>query len=49
MNQDIRLNIRIPKLLRDWLKEEAREHNRSMNGQLVEILKKEERQGRAQQ
>jgi len=35
----IRMQIRIPVKVRDFLAEEAKENSRSMNGQLVEILK----------
>lgn len=50
MDQEIaRLQFRIPKPLLDWLRKEAEHYSRSMNGQLVEILKKQEQEGRVQQ
>lgn len=48
MQQDVvRMQIRIPVELRDMLKERADESNRSMNGELVEILKAQEKRSRA--
>jgi len=34
-----RTQVRFPGELMDWLKQQAKEQNRSMNAQLVEILK----------
>lgn len=36
----IKSQIRFPRSLRDWLKNTAKENSRSMNGELVEIVKK---------
>lgn len=33
-----RTQVRIPTDLMDWLKEQAKQQNRSMNSQLVELL-----------
>lgn len=33
-----RTQVRIPADLMDWLKQQAKEQNRSMNAQLVEML-----------
>lgn len=33
-----RTQVRIPSDLMDWLKQQAKEQNRSMNAQLVEML-----------
>lgn len=38
MNTDIRATTRIPKEIADWLKAQAKQQNRSMNGQLIECL-----------
>lgn len=38
MAGDIRATTRIPKHIADWLKAQAKEQNRSMNGQLIECL-----------
>ncbi|MGQ7814577.1 Arc family DNA-binding protein [Metapseudomonas furukawaii] len=36
--QMLRTQVRIPVELADWLKQQAKEHHRSMNGELVEKL-----------
>lgn len=38
MNNLSRTQIRFPGELMEWLKQQAREQNRSMNSQLVEIV-----------
>ncbi|SFL72079.1 CopG-like RHH_1 or ribbon-helix-helix domain-containing protein, RHH_5 [Halopseudomonas pachastrellae] len=38
MKQVTRTQVRIPTDLMDWLKEQAKQQNRSMNAQLVELL-----------
>lgn len=52
MQEMTRTQIRIPKQLAEWLKAEAASQSRSMNGQLVALLKeakkKREREGRVQ-
>lgn len=35
----IRMQIRIPKLLQSWLKDRAIANNRSMNGEIIEVLR----------
>ncbi len=32
--------LRLPDLLRDWIKEKAESNNRSMNGELIAMIKK---------
>ena len=39
-----RTQVRIPTDLMDWLKQRAREENRSMNAQLIELLKQARKQ-----
>ncbi|OYT78232.1 Arc family DNA-binding protein [Pseudomonas sp. PGPPP2] len=39
-----RTQVRIPVDLMDWLKQRAREENRSMNAQLIELLKQARKQ-----
>ena len=36
---DVKLQLRLPRNVRDWLKKEAKRHDRSMNGHMVAILK----------
>jgi len=43
MVEQSRTQIRLPVELMEWLKAQAREQSRSMNGQLVEILKNAKR------
>lgn len=38
MNEQARTQVRFPGDLMAWLKQQAREQNRSMNAQLVEII-----------
>jgi len=35
-----RVQFRIPKYLHKWLKDKGKQANRSMNGELVELMKK---------
>lgn len=35
----IKTQIRFPRYLRDWLKKQAKDSNRSMNGEIVELMK----------
>ncbi|WP_324710082.1 Arc family DNA-binding protein [Pseudomonas citronellolis] len=44
MKQMTRTQVRIPSDLMDWVKKLAREQNRSMNSQLVELLAQLKRQ-----
>lgn len=43
MKNEAKMQIRLPGDLRDWFKEYAEQRNRSMNGQLIELIK--EKQG----
>ncbi|QBF27151.1 Arc family DNA-binding protein [Pseudomonas tructae] len=43
MNEQLRTQVRIPRELMEWLKEMAKDQSRSMNGQLVEVLKQAKR------
>lgn len=45
MQEMIRTQVRIPKDLADWLKQKAKEQNRSMNSQLIQILEQQKQQG----
>ena len=36
--EEVRVTARIPKRLRDWLKESGKKNNRSMNGELINVL-----------
>lgn len=38
MKQIARTQVRIPSELMEWLKQQAKEHNRSMNSELVDLL-----------
>ncbi|MBZ9665740.1 Arc family DNA-binding protein [Pseudomonas sp. LMG 31766] len=38
MKQVARTQVRIPVDLMDWLKQQAQEHNRSMNSELVQLI-----------
>jgi hypothetical protein len=38
MSEQARTQVRFPGELMEWLKQQAREQNRSMNAQLVEII-----------
>lgn len=44
MDEHVRVTTRFPKEIADWLKALAKEQNRSMNGQLVELLEQLKRQ-----
>ena len=39
-NKVVRSQYRLPINLRDWLKRKAESNNRSMNGELVELMQK---------
>lgn len=38
-----RTQVRMPRELMNWLKQQAKEHNRSMNGELVALLQKQQK------
>lgn len=38
MDEHVRVTTRFPKEIAEWLKSMAKEQNRSMNGQLVQLL-----------
>lgn len=38
MEQIARTQVRIPAELMTWLKQQAKEHNRSMNSELIELI-----------
>ncbi|PWU30742.1 transcriptional regulator [Pseudomonas sp. RW407] len=44
MKQMTRTQVRIPSDLMDWVKQQAKEQNRSMNSQLVDLLSQLKRQ-----
>ena len=44
MDEYVRVTVRFPKDIAEWLRDQAHEQNRSMNGQLVEFLKRLKRQ-----
>lgn len=44
MKQITRTQVRIPSDLMDWVRQQAKEQNRSMNSQLVELLSQLKRQ-----
>ncbi|RJG10911.1 Arc family DNA-binding protein [Pseudomonas cavernicola] len=44
MKDIARTQVRIPVDLMDWLKQQAKEHHRSMNAQLIELLAQMKRQ-----
>lgn len=44
MDEQVRITTRFPKDIAEWLKNVAKEQNRSMNGQLVELLAQLKRQ-----
>lgn len=44
MSEQQRTQVRIPRELMEWLKETAKDQSRSMNGQLVELLKQARRE-----
>lgn len=39
MAQEVKLQLRLPIDVRDWLKVESKNHDRSMNGQMVAFLR----------
>lgn len=39
MSQEVKIQLRLPVDVRDWLKVDAKSHERSMNGQMVAMLK----------
>lgn len=39
MSEEVKLQLRLPLDVRDWLRGESKSHDRSMNGQMVAILK----------
>ncbi len=47
MQDTLRTQVRIPRELAEWLKQQAKENHRSMNGQLVEYLEQKRRQANA--
>lgn len=44
VNDNVRTQVRLPRELADWLKQKAKEHHRSMNGELVAALERLKRQ-----
>lgn len=38
MSEDVRATTRLPKRVAEWLKKNAKDQNRSMNGQLIAYL-----------
>ncbi len=40
----VRTQVRIPREISEWLKELAKDQSRSMNAQLVELLKQKKRE-----
>ncbi|WP_295991626.1 Arc family DNA-binding protein [Rugamonas sp.] len=39
MSQEVKLQLRLPVDVRDWLKAESKSRDRSMNGQMVAFLR----------
>ncbi|MDD1789107.1 Arc family DNA-binding protein [Burkholderia gladioli] len=39
MNDEAKIQLRLPADIRDWFKEFAERHSRSMNGQMIELIK----------
>lgn len=39
MEQEVKMQLRLPLGMRDWLRVFATKHNRSMNGQVLAMLK----------
>lgn len=39
MKDEVKLQFRLPTNVRDWFKEYADARNRSMNGQMIELLR----------
>lgn len=44
MDNQVRVTTRFPKDIAEWLKAMAKDQSRSMNGQLVEVLKQAKRE-----
>lgn len=44
VKQMTRTQVRIPNELMEWIKQQAKEQNRSMNGQIIELLTQLKRQ-----
>ncbi|MFJ2456649.1 hypothetical protein ACIOWK_33950 [Pseudomonas protegens] len=49
MEDDVRVTTRMPKEIASWLKTQAKEQNRSANGQLIEFLAMLMRQSKNEQ
>lgn len=49
MSEDVRATTRLPKKIAEWLKKQAKEKNRSMNGQLIANLERLMRQDESEQ
>lgn len=43
--QIVRTQVRIPKMLIDWLKQEAKQQGRSMNAQLIQLIESNKKLG----
>lgn len=39
MKDEAKIQLRLPMDVRDWFKQFADQHNRSMNGQMIELIK----------
>lgn len=39
MDNEVKLQLRLPVEVRDWLRTQSKKHDRSMNGQMVAFLK----------
>ena len=42
MKNEAKIQMRMPGDLRDWFKEYSQQRNRSMNGQLIEMLREKQ-------
>ncbi|MBN3757241.1 Arc family DNA-binding protein [Paraburkholderia sp. Tr-20389] len=42
MKNEAKIQMRMPGDLRDWFKEYSQQRNRSMNGQLIELIKEKQ-------
>lgn len=49
MTTTVKIQLRLPVELRDWLESHSAKHDRSMNGQVVAILKNLARQEQSEQ
>jgi hypothetical protein len=49
MSNEAKIQLRLPASLRDWFAEFAKQANRSMNGQMIELIKekRESEKGKA--